>query len=68
MSSSNTPTTRASWSVSFNAPDANVFNVSGAYIDSSNGRTIFTTGGTSNTINWNLGTQPISSFYTFFIS
>jgi len=67
MSSSATPTTRASWSVSFNAPNANVFNVSGAYIDSSNGRTIYTTGGTLNTINWNLGTLPTSLFYTFFI-
>jgi hypothetical protein len=67
ISSSATPTTRASWSVSFNAPNANVFNVSGASIDSSNGRTIWTTGGISNTVNWNLGTLPASSFYTFFI-
>ena len=68
MSSSNmTVSTRASWSVSFNAPSSNVFNVSGAFIDSSNGRTIWTTGGISNTINWNLGSQPLGSLFTFFI-
>jgi len=65
MSSSATPTTRASWSS--NASPSNVFNVDGIYIDSSNGNTIWTTGITQSTINWNIGSQPLGSLYTFFI-
>lgn len=65
MSSSATPTTRASWSS--NASPSNVYNVNGIYIDSSNGNTIWTTGITQSTINWNLGSQPLGSLFTFFI-
>jgi hypothetical protein len=65
MSSSATPATRASWSS--NASPSNVYNVNGIYIDSSNGNTIWTTGITQSTINWNIGSQPLGSLYTFFI-
>jgi len=70
MSSSATPTTRASWSVSFNSPPVQLYNVNGILIDSSAGRTIFTTGITQSTVNWNPSlapSTPLSSLYTFFI-
>jgi hypothetical protein len=70
MSSSATPTTRASWSVSFNSPPVQLYNVNGILIDSSAGRTIFTSGITQSTVNWNPSlapSTPLSSLYTFFI-
>jgi hypothetical protein len=64
--SSSIPSTRASWSLD---PVASQYvkNVNGYKIDSSNGQTIWTTGTTSDTVNWRIGSQPSLSSYTFFI-
>ncbi len=64
--SSSIPSTRASWSLD-SAASQYVKNVNGYKIDSSNGQTIWTTGTISDTINWNVGLQPLLSSYTFFI-
>jgi hypothetical protein len=62
--------TRASWSVDLNSPPVQLYNIDGIWIDSSGGRTIWTTGVTQSTINWNPGlapSTPLGSLYTFFI-
>jgi len=64
--SSSTSLLRASWSLDPIATQY-VKNVNGYKIDSSNGQTIWTTGTISDTVNWNVGSQPLLSSYTFFI-
>lgn len=62
--------TRASWSVDPSSPPVQLYNTDGIWIDSSGGRTIWTTGVTQSTINWNPGLAPftpLGSIYTFFI-
>lgn len=65
--SSSSPTTRASWSVDLAASPVQLYNVNGTRIDSSGGRTIWTTGTILDTINWNPGLISAGSFFTFFI-
>jgi hypothetical protein len=64
--SSSIPSMRASWSLD-PAASQYVKNVNGYKIDSSNGQTIWTTGTTSDTVNWSIGSQPSLSSCTFFI-
>jgi hypothetical protein len=64
--SSSIPSTRTSWSLD-PAASQYVKNVNGYKINSSNGQTIWTTGTTSDTVNWSIGSQPSLSSYTFFI-
>lgn len=64
--SSSMPSLRASWSLD-PAATQTIKNVNGYKIDSSNGQTIWTTGTTSDTVNWGIGSQPSLSSCTFFI-
>ena len=64
--SSSIPSLRTSWSLN-SAASQYIKYVNGYKIDSSNGQTIWTTGTISDTINWNVGSQPLLSSYTFFI-
>lgn len=62
---SNSPSLRAIWTLNDGATQSMVY-VNGTRIDSSQGQTIWTFGGVRNdTINWNIGTRPDTTAWTF---
>jgi hypothetical protein len=62
---SNNATTRSLWTLDYGAQQSLVY-VNGTRIDSSLGQTVWTFGGVrTDTVNWNTGSRPGTSAYTF---